>query len=158
MAGTQTILRRFTLRKIEDDPKPKSKPFVSIPSDPATVPKHHQIAFWFFFFIEEVPNYFWPIWANPRRQQRSWKKNCRENNFFRPGSQQRQLLPLGRFSVLLLRRWQVFPCKRRLSSFLVSTVSTLTRENTLNGVRQAKVWRNLFLIRKSWKRGSTAQR
>lgn len=33
------------LRKIEDDPKPKSKPFVSIPSDPVTVPKHHQTAF-----------------------------------------------------------------------------------------------------------------
>ena len=61
------------LRKIEDDPKPKSKPFVSIPSGLVTVPKHYQTALWF-FFVEEVPDYFWPIWANPRRQQRSWKK------------------------------------------------------------------------------------
>ena len=106
----------YPWEKIEDDLKPKSKHFVSIPSGLGTVPKHHQTAFWF-FFIEEVPDYFWPIWANPRRQQRSRKKNCRENNFFRPGSQQRQLWPHGRCSVFLVRRWQVFPSKKRLVKF-----------------------------------------
>ena len=67
------------LRKIEDNLKPKSKPFVSIPSGPVTVPKH-QTAFWF-FFREEVPNYFWPFGANPRRQQRPWKKTVEKITF-----------------------------------------------------------------------------
>ena len=48
MAGAQTIYEDLPLRKIEDNLKPKSKPFVSIPSGPVTVPKH-QTAFWFFF-------------------------------------------------------------------------------------------------------------
>lgn len=45
------------------------------------------------------------------------KKYCRENNFFRPGSQQRQLWPQGSCSIFLVRRWQVFPCKKRIIKF-----------------------------------------
>lgn len=65
----------------------KSKPFVSIPSGSVPIPKHHQTAFFNVkqnqnaFFIE-VPNYFWPIWANPRRQPRSWKKKTVEKITF----------------------------------------------------------------------------
>ena len=117
MVGTQNISRRFTLEKKLKKTSSRSRNLISVFQVALSPFQNTTKQLFDFFFIEEVPDYFWPIWANPRRQQRSRKKNCRENNFFRPGSQQRQLWPHGRCSVFLVRRWQVFPSKKRLVKF-----------------------------------------
>lgn len=91
--------------------------------------------------FQNVPNYCWPIWANPRRQQRSWKKKLSRNNIFRPGSQQRQLWPQGRFSVFLVRRWQVFPCKKKIVKFpRLNSRHPYERKLVERCVRQATVF------------------
>ena len=68
-------------------------------------------------------------------------KKLSRNNIFRPGSQQRQLWPQGRFSVFLVRRWQVFPCKKKIVKFpRLNSRHPYERKLVERCVRQATVF------------------